>query len=231
MLLLVGLGNPGERHARNRHNIGFMAVDRVAETHGFSTWRSRFQGLVAEGRVAGDKVLALKPLTYMNESGRSVGEAMRFYKLDLADVLVCYDEIDLAPGKVRVKTGGGAAGHNGIRSIAAHIGPDFRRVRLGVGHPGRKDKVHGHVLSDFAKADRELLERELDAVTDAFPLLVEGRDSDFMSQVAAAINPPRKGPPKPPDTPDSPGDTTEDGPAKTALGAALGRALGSLRRP
>ncbi|HZD24973.1 MAG TPA: aminoacyl-tRNA hydrolase [Alphaproteobacteria bacterium] len=187
MLLFVGLGNPGERYARNRHNIGFMAVEQIARRHGFSTGRSRFQALTAEGTLAGEKVLALQPRTYMNESGRSVGEAMRFFKLQPEQVVVFYDEIDLAPGKLRVKRGGGAAGHNGIRDIAAHIGPEFRRVRLGVGHPGHRDLVQHYVLSDFAKADAEWVMPLLEAVAEAAPLLVEGDDAGFASKVALLL--------------------------------------------
>jgi PTH1 family peptidyl-tRNA hydrolase len=154
MHLLVGLGNPGPKYAGNRHNIGFMAVDEIVRRHGFSAWRRRYQGEAAEGTLAGEKVLALKPATYMNESGRSVGEAARFFDIDPAQVIVFYDEIDLIEGKLRVKFGGGAAGHNGIRSIIAHLGPHFQRVRIGIGHPGEKSLVHPHVLGDFAKADR-----------------------------------------------------------------------------
>jgi len=153
MLLLVGLGNPGDRYADTRHNIGFMAVDEIGDTHSFTPERARFAGLVREGRLDSEKLLLLKPQTYMNESGRSVGEAMRFFRLNPEDVVVFHDEIDLAPGKLKVKQGGGHAGHNGLRSIIAHIGADFMRVRLGVGHPGTKDLVTPYVLSDFAKAD------------------------------------------------------------------------------
>lgn len=187
MVLLVGLGNPGPKHEGNRHNIGFMALDAIAGLYRFAPWRSRFQGHVSEGALDGERVMLLKPMTWMNESGRAVGEAMRWLKLTPADVIVLYDEIDLAPGKVRVKTGGGTAGHNGIRSIAAHIGPDFRRVRLGVGHPGRKDVVHRHVLSDFAKADRQWVGPLLVAVADNAGLLVRGDDAGFMNKVAVAL--------------------------------------------
>ncbi len=195
MLLLVGLGNPGPAYAGHRHNVGYMAVDEIVRRHSFGAFRSRFQGVVSEGTVDGVKVLALKPTTYMNESGRSVAAAARFYKLDPADVLVVHDDLDLAPGKVRVKTGGGIAGHNGLRSIRAHIGPDFRRLRIGIGHPGHKDRVTPYVLHDFAKADREWLEPLLDAVATAFPLLAKGDGAAFMSRVALILNPP---PPKPP---------------------------------
>lgn len=154
MRLFVGLGNPGGKYEQNRHNVGFMAVDRIAADHGFGPWRNKFQGAVAEGRLGTEKVLLLKPGTYMNKSGQSVGEAMRFFKLAPEDVTVFHDELDLAPGKCRVKTGGGLAGHNGLRSLDAHIGPAFQRVRLGIGHPGHKDRVSGWVLGDFAKAEQ-----------------------------------------------------------------------------
>ncbi|MDA1072826.1 MAG: aminoacyl-tRNA hydrolase [Proteobacteria bacterium] len=190
MLLLVGLGNPGPEYARHRHNVGFMALERLAQVHRFAPWRRRFQGEVAEGRLDDDKCLLLKPLTYMNESGRAVGEAMRFFKLAPEDIVVFYDEIDLAPGKVRVKRGGGAAGHNGIRSMIAHVGGDFVRVRIGVGHPGHKDRVIGHVLHDFSGADRDWLDPVLDAMADAAPLLAEGADDKFQTRVAFLTQPP-----------------------------------------
>jgi PTH1 family peptidyl-tRNA hydrolase len=197
MLLLVGLGNPGGRYAGNRHNIGFMAADLIVRRHGFSPWRKRFQGEAAEGTLDGERVLVLKPQTFMNHSGQSVGEAMNFYKLTPDDVVVLYDEIDLAPGKVKVKQGGGAAGHNGIRSIDAHIGPDFWRVRLGVGHPGDKARVHGYVLSDFAKAEDAWLEKLLDAVSDAIPLMAKKQDGKFMTKVALLTQPPPEKKPPP----------------------------------
>ena len=184
MKLFVGLGNPGGGYAKHRHNVGFMAADRIAAMHDFGPWRQRFQGDVCEGRLGAEKCLLLKPATHMNESGRAAGEAMRFYKLDAADVTVFYDELDLAPGKVRVKTGGGAAGHNGIRSLTSHIGADFTRVRIGIGHPGHKDKVHGYVLHDFSKADKAWLEPLLDAIADAAPKLTEDDAAGFMNAVA-----------------------------------------------
>jgi PTH1 family peptidyl-tRNA hydrolase len=185
MKLFVGLGNPGAQYALNRHNIGFMAVDAIAGTHRFDPWRIRFQGLASEGRLGGDKLLLLKPTTYMNESGRSVGEAMRFYKLALEDVTVFYDELDLAPGKVRVKVGGGAAGHNGIRSLDAHVGQGYRRIRLGIGHPGCKDRVTGHVLGNFAKAELDAWVPDLlGAVAAEAEWLVRGDDARFMNDVA-----------------------------------------------
>jgi len=198
MLLLVGLGNPGARYRGNRHNIGFMAVDEIVRRHGFSPWKKRFQGEVAEGVLGSERTLALKPQTFMNESGRAVGEAARFFKLEPKDVVVLYDELDLAEGKVRVKQGGGSAGHNGIRSIDAHIGPEFRRVRLGIGHPGDKKLVLHYVLSDF---DRELdgwVKPTLDAVADAAPLLAGSDDNKFMTRVALLTNPPPEKPAKAP---------------------------------
>jgi len=154
MRLVVGLGNPGTQHVGNRHNIGFMAVQEIARRHGFGPWRRRFQGVATEGPIGAERVLLLLPGTYMNESGRAVGEAAHFYKLALSDIVVLHDEVDLPPGKVRVKAGGGIAGHNGLRSISAHVGNDYRRVRIGIGHPGAKEMVHGHVLGDFSKAER-----------------------------------------------------------------------------
>jgi PTH1 family peptidyl-tRNA hydrolase len=188
VLLFVGLGNPGPKYALNRHNIGFMAVDRIAERWRFAAWRSRFQGEVAEGEVGGVRVLALKPKTYMNESGRAVAEAARFYKLDLGDLAVFHDELDLAQGRMRVKTGGGNAGHNGLRSISAHLGNDYKRVRLGIGHPGHKDLVLAHVLNDFAKADRDWLGTLVDAVADNADRLAAGDDAGFQNRVHLAMD-------------------------------------------
>jgi PTH1 family peptidyl-tRNA hydrolase len=190
MRLLVGLGNPGPRYQATRHNIGFMALDAIARRHELGAFRKRFQGELAAGSIGREQVLALKPQTYMNESGIAVGQAMRYYKLTPGDVIVLYDEVDLRPGKLRAKFGGGAAGHNGIRSITAHIGADFWRVRLGVGHPG-KDRVHGHVLSGFSKADHDWLDPLLDAVADAIGLLLAGEDAKFMSRVALLTAPPK----------------------------------------
>lgn len=191
MLLLVGLGNPGAKYASHRHNVGFMAADAIAGAHGFGPPKSKFQGELREGFLDGpegrEKALILKPQTYMNESGRSVGEAMRFYKLSPEDVVVFYDELDLAPGKLRVKTGGGAAGHNGIRSVDAHIGNQFRRVRIGIGHPGDKSRVTGHVLGDFSKADRDWLDPMLGAIAAAAPLLADKDGNRFASNVAQRL--------------------------------------------
>jgi PTH1 family peptidyl-tRNA hydrolase len=197
MRLWVGLGNPGAKYAANRHNIGWMAVDRIAEDHGFGPWRAKFQGSVSEGVLGGEKVMLLKPETFMNLSGQSVGEAMRFYKLDSTDVTVWHDEIDLAPAKVRVKAGGGHAGHNGLRSIHQHIGPHYDRVRLGVGHPGHKDRVPGYVLSDFAKAEVEWLDDVLRGVSDGAPHLAQGDGAKFLNAVALRVAPPRSSTSKP----------------------------------
>ena len=187
MLLFVGLGNPGAKYAGNRHNIGFMAIDAIARRWGFPPFRQKFAGLVSEGAIEGERVLLLKPETFMNSSGDSVVQAAKFYKIPTADVTVFYDEIDLVPGKVRVKRGGGSGGHNGIRSIDPQIGPDYRRVRLGVGHPGHKDAVMHHVLGDFSKADRLWLDPLLDAVADAAGLIVKGDDNGFMNKLAIAV--------------------------------------------
>ncbi len=189
MFLLVGLGNPGPKYAGNRHNIGFMAVDEIVRRHGFSSWRKRFRGEVSEGTLGGEKVLVLKPLTFMNESGQSVGEALRFLDLEPDKVIVIYDELDLQPGKVRVKLGGGAAGHNGIRSISSHISPHYVRVRLGIGHPGDKNLVYPHVLSDFAKSDKTWVEPLLQAVSEEAVFLVEGDYAKFQNKVHLALNP------------------------------------------
>jgi len=192
MLLWVGLGNPEPGMARNRHNIGFMAVDTIAIRYGFAPWRARFKGLVSEGSIAGEKILALKPQTYMNASGESVQAAAAFYKLPLEAITAFHDELDLAPGKVRVKRGGGAAGHNGLRSMDRMLGsPDYGRVRLGIGHPGSKERVLGHVLSDFIAADRDWLLPLLDAVADAAPLLVGGKPEDFMTRIALLTQEPK----------------------------------------
>jgi PTH1 family peptidyl-tRNA hydrolase len=187
MLLIVGLGNPGSGYAGNRHNIGFMAVDAIAKRHGIGPWRRRFQGVAAEGPLAGTRVLLLLPGTYMNESGRAVAEAANFYKLGLPDIVVFHDEIDLAPGKVRVKAGGGNAGHNGLRSISSHIGNDYRRVRIGVGHPGAKELVHGYVLNDFAKSERAWVEALCDVMADNAGLLAKGEDASFQNKVHLAM--------------------------------------------
>jgi PTH1 family peptidyl-tRNA hydrolase len=187
MLLFVGLGNPGSRYAGNRHNVGFMAVQAIAKRHDIAPWRRRFQGVATEGPIGGERVLLLLPGTFMNESGRAVAEAAHFYKLGLSEIVVFHDEIDLAPAKVRVKTGGGVAGHNGLRSITAHIGNDYRRVRIGVGHPGVKEMVQHYVLSDFAKDEWEWVEALCDIVADSAGLLVRGEDASFQNKVHLAL--------------------------------------------
>lgn len=192
MILLVGLGNPGDKYAGNRHNIGFMAVDEIADRHGFSPERSKHQGLLREGTIGTEKVIALKPQTFMNESGRSVAAVAQFYKLSPADIVVFHDELDLAPGKLRLKSGGGHAGHNGLRSIHAHLGDRYRRVRLGIGHPGDKAKVSGYVLRDFAKAEAEWLGPLLASLAAESGWLAKGDDQRFQSAVAQSLAPDRK---------------------------------------
>ena len=189
MQLVVGLGNPGPQYAQNRHNFGFMAADAIARRHGFGAFCAKFHGELAEGIIGNEKTLILKPQTYMNESGRAVAAAMQFYKLGPEDVLVLHDELDLAPAKLKVKRGGGLAGHNGLRDIKSHIGPDFRRVRLGIGHPGDKKLVEGYALRDFPKADQPWVDDILDAVADNFPLLFQDDDAGFMTRVAQTVRP------------------------------------------
>jgi PTH1 family peptidyl-tRNA hydrolase len=219
MKLFVGLGNPGAKYARNRHNIGYMAVDRISADHGFGPWKSKFQGQIAEGRLGSQKVLLLKPETFMNLSGQSVGEAMRFYKLEPDDITVFHDELDLAPGKTRVKTGGGHAGHNGLRSIHGHIGEAYNRVRLGIGHPGHKDRVAGYVLHDFTKADEAWLDDLLRGISDGAAHLAEGDTGKFLNAVALRTAPPRSSttaqkpkaePVAPPHEPAPPDDHTDN---------------------
>ncbi|MBL8543459.1 MAG: aminoacyl-tRNA hydrolase [Hyphomonadaceae bacterium] len=184
MLLLVGLGNPGAKYAGNRHNFGFMAADAIARAHGFGPWKKKFRSEVAEGSIDGVRALVMKPQTFYNDSGHAVAEASRFYKIPPSNVVVFYDEIDLAPGRFRMKTGGGAAGNNGVRSIAAWLDDDgFRRARMGTGHPGHADKVHGYVLSDFPKADAEWAAKLIDAIAQAAPLLAQGEDDKFQGEV------------------------------------------------
>jgi len=192
MLLLVGLGNPEPRYAGHRHNVGFMALEAIARGHGFGPWRSRYSSLISEGSLDGEKVLLQKPQTYVNRSGYAVVQGMRFYKLALQDLVVIHDELDLAAGKVRIKTGGGVAGHNGLRSIAEQLGSrDFRRVRIGIGHPGHKELVTGHVLGNFSADDRQWLEPLLDALTTAAPLLASGDDVGCMNKIALLVRPPK----------------------------------------
>jgi PTH1 family peptidyl-tRNA hydrolase len=221
MLLFAGLGNPGAKHAGNRHNVGFLAIDEIAARHGFGPFKSRFSGQAAEGQLAGEKLLLLKPMTYMNDSGRSVGAALRYHKLKPAQVVVFYDELDLAPGKVRVRTGGGIAGHNGLRSIRSHIGPDFRRVRIGIGHPGDKARVHSHVLRDFPKADRTWLEPLLDGIGSHADLLVKGQDNDFMSKLAQDTAAPRAGAAGKAQAPKPPRDNSAPQPGTAAFTETL----------
>ena len=188
MLLIAGLGNPGSQYAGQRHNVGFMAADAIHRRHSFGPWSKKFSALIAEGRIGGEKVLLIKPQTYMNNSGQAVGEAMRFYKLEPKDLIVLYDELDLAPSKMRVKLGGGSGGHNGIKSIDAHCGnPNYKRVRIGIGHPGDKARVSGYVLGDFAKADQDWLEPLLDAIADNAELLCKGDDAGFMNRVSLKV--------------------------------------------
>ncbi|MBI4183367.1 MAG: aminoacyl-tRNA hydrolase [Proteobacteria bacterium] len=236
MLLFVGLGNPGPEHAGNRHNVGFMAADEIVRRHSFGPWRSRFHGRLSEGSLAGEKVLVLKPQTYMNESGRAVGEAVRFHRLAPSQVVVFHDELDLVAGKVRVKLGGGTAGHNGLRSLDAHIGPDFKRVRIGIGHPGDKRRVVDYVLRDFPKSARDWLAPLLEAIAEAAPLLARGDDAAFMSKVALLT---RKQEPTPARAKgahakrrEAPGEAeaAADEPAPSALGTALRTLLGRRRR-
>ena len=194
MKLFAGLGNPGTKYAGNRHNIGFMALDAIAEAHGFAPWRAKFQGLVSEGQMGGHRVVLLKPQTFMNLSGQSVTETMRFFKLDPADLTVFHDELDLAPGKIRLKQGGGHAGHNGLRSSHGHIGEAYARVRLGIGHPGHKDRVAGYVLSDFTKADQTWLEDMMRGIAEGAPMLAAGEGPKFLNAVAQRMAPAK--PPK-----------------------------------
>jgi PTH1 family peptidyl-tRNA hydrolase len=187
MLLFVGLGNPGAKYAHNRHNVGFMVVDEIARRHGFAPWRRRFQGETAEGTLERERVVLLKPMTFMNDSGQAVQEASSFFKLAQGEITVFHDEIELPPAKVRVKTGGGVAGHNGLRSISAHVGNDYRRVRLGVGHPGVKELVHSYVLSDFYKEERPWTDALRETIADNVGLLATGRDSTFQNKVHLAM--------------------------------------------
>ncbi len=211
MFVLAGLGNPGAGYAGHRHNMGFMAVDAIASLHRFAPWRKKFQGDMAEGEIAGTRILLLKPMTYMNLSGQSVAAALGFYKLEPAALVAFHDEIDILLGRVKVKVGGGHGGHNGIRDIMAHVGPDFRRVRLGVGHPGEKDLVHNHVLQDFAKAEREFAAKVVEAVAAETPRLIAGDDGGFMSRVAFLLAPPKPKKEKPPADPNSTSDATRTG--------------------
>jgi peptidyl-tRNA hydrolase, PTH1 family len=219
MILLVGLGNPGGKYAKNRHNIGFMALDSIVRRHSFGPWKSKFSGQMCEGTIDGVKVQALMPETFMNESGRSVSAAARFYKIDPDQIVVMHDDLDLAFAKIKIKTGGGHGGHNGLRSIDAHMGKEYRRIRLGIGHPGAKEKVHGYVLGDFAKAEMPDLEKMLDTVSKHIGLIVKNDNTIFMNQYAMDMRPQRPNKPKADakkvsqaKTPDTSSDVDNDNP-------------------
>lgn len=230
MKLFVGLGNPGTQYALNRHNVGFMALDSIAATHDFPAWRKRFQGWTVEGKLGGEKIVLLKPATFMNESGQSAQEAVHFYKLELDDVIVFHDELDLAPGKVRLKTGGGAAGHNGLKSMSSHLGNDYVRVRIGIGHPGRKEQVVHYVLQNFAKADHAWLEPLLGAIAREAPSLAKGGNDKFQSRIAYDMQtedePVVEAKPKPAPN-SSKAKSAEPKPQEGALAGMLRRWLGS----
>jgi PTH1 family peptidyl-tRNA hydrolase len=230
MKLFVGLGNPGAQYALNRHNVGFMALDAIAASHDFPSWRKRFQGWVCEGKLGGEQVILLKPGTFMNESGRASGEAVHFYKLELDDVIVFHDELDLAPGKVRVKTGGGVAGHNGLKSLSAHLGNDYVRVRIGIGHPGRKDQVVHYVLQNFPKSDHAWLEKLLGAIASEAPSLAKGENDKFQSRIAYTMQaddePEAEVKPKP-ERKSAKAKSAEPTPPEGALAGMLRRWLGS----
>lgn len=200
MILLVGLGNPGGKYANNRHNIGFMALDSIVRRHSFGPWRTKFTAQMCEGTIDGVKVLALKPETFMNESGLAVGAAARFYKIDPENIVVMHDELDLALAKIKVKIAGGHGGHNGLRSMDAHMGKNYKRLRLGIGHPGSKEKVHGHVLGDFAKAEMSEVDKMLDCVAKLIGEIAKGKDTEFMNRYAMDMRPQREHKPKPADT-------------------------------
>ena len=224
MQLFVGLGNPGSKYAQNRHNVGFMALDAIASDHGFSPWRTKFDGQIAEGRLGSDKIVLLKPGTFMNLSGQSVGKAMQFFKLDSTDITVFQDEIDLEPGKIRVKDGGGHAGHNGLRSLHQHIGPHYSRVRIGVGHPGHKDRVAGYVLHDFSKADQEWLDPLIDGISKGAPELAAGDSSGFLNAVGLRKTPkPSKKPRNSDNQPSKPQSEPEPDDARTPMQKLMDR--------
>lgn len=233
MKLIVGLGNPGAKYAQNRHNIGFMAVERIAADHDFGPWKSKHQGSLSEGRFGSTRAVLLRPETFMNKSGDSVAAAMRFYKLEAEDVIVLHDELDLAPGKVKVKMGGGHAGHNGLRSIHSHLGPEYGRVRLGVGHPGHKDRVAGYVLSDFAKAEANWLDDVLHGISDGAEYLATGDTAKFMNAVSLRTAPARpstgtKGP-KNAETLQTTPPPREDPPEAQEVRSPLQKLLGKFR--
>ena len=227
MKLLVGLGNPGNQYAGNRHNIGFMALDAVARQHNITQFRTKHGGQLAEGSIGGEKVILLKPQTFMNRSGDSVQAVAQFYKIAPADIIVLYDELDLAPGKVRVKVGGGNGGHNGLRSIDPQIGLDYKRVRLGIGHPGKENVTH-HVLGDFAKADQAWLEPLLDATAKNIDLLLKGDDSGFMNKLALATKPAEPASDKP--APKAQSHIRQARPAKPEVALPVGGPMADMLR-
>lgn len=229
MRLFVGLGNPGQKYAANRHNVGFMALDLIAADHGFAAWRGKFQGAVSEGRLGAEKVVLLKPETFMNNSGQAVGEAMRFFKLAPEDITVFHDEIDLAPGKLRVKEGGGHAGHNGLRSLHAHIGDAYQRVRIGVGHPGHKDAVPGYVLRDFAKADQGWLDDLLRGISEGATDLAVGDKGRFMNAVSLRTAPPRSSKSAPKEAPRPDGESSSQETPAPESRSALQRLVDKFR--
>lgn len=228
MKLLVGLGNPGPEYQGNRHNIGFMALEAVARLHGFPPFRGKFQGRVTDGLIAGERVLLLMPETYMNRSGQSVGEAARFHKIDPASIIVLHDDLDLAFGKVKIKQGGGHGGHNGLRDLDAHLGPEYWRIRLGIGHPGDKSRVHGYVLSDFARSERDDVGKLLDGVAETVPLLLSGKPSDMMTRLSTLMRPKRELQPEADKKADQPAPPEKAPEPSTGLAMALKNAL--LRR-
>lgn len=226
MLLIVGLGNPGRSYERHRHNVGWMAVDAIHRRHNFGPWRRRFRAEIAEGSLGGVKTTLMKPQTYMNESGQAVGEAARFYRIEPADIVAIHDELDLQPGKVRIKTGGGGAGHNGIRSLTGHLGPDYRRLRIGIGHPGHRDLVHSYVLHDFPKAEAEWLDPLIAAIAENAALLAAGKDAELANRLHLAVN--RVGPKADqPETPPSPSAAEPGAPEPRGRFAGLRKLFGT----
>jgi peptidyl-tRNA hydrolase, PTH1 family len=230
MKLFVGLGNPGKGYARHRHNVGFMALERIAQRHGLGPWKKRYRGLVAEGPIGGRRVMLLMPQTFMNDSGQAVGEARRYLKIEEGDIYVFHDEIDLAPGKLRVKVGGGNAGHNGLRSISAHVGNEYARVRIGVGHPGSKDAVVHYVLHDFSKADQEWLEPMLDAIAEAAGRLAAGDEARFLTDVARRLQPAQTGAPQRKGK-SAGGDAASDGDGKAEKAGTVATAAAEAAAP
>ncbi|MCW5713495.1 MAG: aminoacyl-tRNA hydrolase [Bauldia sp.] len=220
MLLIVGLGNPGREYEKTRHNVGWMAVDVIHARHRFGPWKKRFQAETSDGMLGGEKALLMKPLTYMNESGRAVGEAARFLKIEPKDIVAIHDELDLPAGKTRIKSGGGGAGHNGIRSLTGHLGPDYRRLRIGIGHPGHRELVHSYVLHDFAKADTAWLVPLLDAIADNAEMLALGNDAGFATRIHLATNPPAEQTEKAKATKPAPGKDASAAPPMEAKPAA-----------